>query len=143
MGDPVKYFDSGFNCAESVLLSLSEVLGNTSDCIPQIATGFGGGMRTGDICGAVSGAVMGLGLHFGRTTSEEKEKRDNTYAVVEEFVRQFRKIHGTIICRELLGVDVTTEEGRAQYEKDDLHHQKCHAYCATAFKIAETLLSPE
>ena len=142
MEDAVKYFNSGFNCAESVLLALSEVLNITNDCIPRIATGFGGGMRTGDICGAVSGAVMGLGLHYGRTTAEEKKKRNCTYAVVEEFVDQFRKIHGSIICRELLGVDVHTEEGRINYKKGNLH-QKCENYCKTAFQITQTLLSPE
>jgi C_GCAxxG_C_C family probable redox protein len=142
MVNPVKYFDSGFNCAESVLLALSEVLNITNDCIPRVATGFGGGMRTGNICGAVSGAIMGLGLHYGRTTAEEIKKRDRMYAVVEEFVNQFQEKHKTIICRELLGVDIRTEEGRTHYKKGNLHLQ-CQNYCTTAFQIARTLLSPE
>lgn len=144
MEDPVKLFDSGFNCAESVLLALSEctALNSASDCIPRVATGFGGGMRTGNICGAVSGAVIGLGLYYGRTTSEETEKRDQTYRNVEEFVKQFQEIHGTIICKELLGIDVSTKEGKTHYKKCNLH-QKCQAFCTTAFQIARTLLPPE
>lgn len=133
--DPLEYF-KGFNCAEAVLLALSDFLGiDDCDCIPRVATGFGGGMKTGAVCGAVSGAIIAFGLQYGRMKAEEVERRDHTYALVKEFVNQFKNKHCTIVCRELLGVDVQTEEGRKKYREANLH-LKCEDYVATAFQIA-------
>ncbi len=139
--DAVDYFDSGFNCAEAVLLALSE-LSQRCECIPRIATGFGGGMRTGNVCGAVSGAVMAFGLSYGRESSTQLKKKDQCYQLVSEFMNLFEREHKTIVCRELLGLDVTTEEGREQYKMLGLHNQ-CQTYVATAFQIAQTLLGAE
>jgi len=139
--DPLAYFKE-FNCAESVLLALSDSLNIPCECIPRIATGFGGGMKTGSVCGAVSGAVMGFGLVHGRMHSQEREKRDHVYDLVSQFITEFEREHKTIVCRELLGVDITTEEGRKRYSSENLH-TKCKTYVLTAFQIAQTLLFPE
>ena len=140
--DPLEYFNNGFNCAEAVLLALSDCLGLTSDCIPKVATGFGGGMKTGSVCGAVSGALMAFGLKHGRTHAREVEKRNTVYQLVQEFVRQFEKEHTTIVCQTLLGVNVQTEEGRKKYREENLR-LKCQDYVTTAFQIARTLLAAE
>ncbi|KYK33824.1 MAG: C_GCAxxG_C_C family protein [Theionarchaea archaeon] len=140
--DASEYSESGYNCAESVLLGLSDFLNEPCDCIPRIATGFGGGMKTGSVCGAVSGAVIAIGLHYGRKTAQDTEKRDLCYERVQEFLSAFKREHQTIICRDLLGVDITTEEGRTQYKKGNLH-KKCESCVATAFRIARTLLAAE
>lgn len=144
--DPLTYFDNGFNCAESVLLALSEDLGVASECececIPKVATGFGGGMKTGSVCGAVSGAVIAFGLKYGRTHANEVEKRARVYQLVQEFMTQFKKKHKTIVCSELLGVNVHTEEGIRKYREEPLH-VKCQNYVTTAVQIARTLLVAE
>jgi C_GCAxxG_C_C family probable redox protein len=139
--DPLQYFRK-FNCAEAVLLALSDATGipGECDCIPRVATGFGGGMQTGAVCGAVSGAIIAFGAHYGRMKAEEVEKRDRVYALVKEFTQQFKKNHHTIVCQELLGVNVQTEEGRKKYKENNLHI-RCQNYVVTAFQIARTLLS--
>jgi C_GCAxxG_C_C family probable redox protein len=136
------YFNSGFNCAQSVLLVLSQSTGKTCSCIPAIAEGFGSGIKTGSVCGAVTGAVMGIGLAYGRETPKDIPSRAHVETLVREFLRKFTEEHGTILCCELLGVDVTTEQGRQHYKRENMH-QKCECFIATATQIAQTLLSPE
>jgi len=144
--DALTYFDSGFNCAEAVLQALCAFLKDNCKseygCIPKIATGFGGGMKTGSVCGAVSGAVMALGLQYGRENLHEPQKRDRCSQAVSEFMEQFKKEHKTILCQTLLGVDLRTEEGRRIYREANLKNQ-CRTYVATAFEIAQTLLAAE
>lgn len=102
----LSYFKSGYNCAESTLLAIAkDALEINSDLIPKIATGFGGGIsRQGYVCGAVSGAVMGFGLKYGRNNPEEL--RAKTYNRVVEFSKQFQKRFGSIVCKELCGCDL-------------------------------------
>lgn len=138
----VDYFNSGFNCAQSVLLVLSESTGKTCSCIPAIAEGFGSGIKTGSVCGAVTGAVMGIGLQCGREIPKDIPSRTHVKTLVREFLKKFTEEHGTILCCELLGVDVTTERGIQHYKEKNMH-QKCECFIATATQIAQTLLSPE
>ncbi len=71
-----EYHDQGFNCCESTLQGLGDYLGVKSDLIPSIATGFGGGIgHTGGVCGAITGAVMALGIKYGRRDPRIKKKR--------------------------------------------------------------------
>ncbi len=135
----LNYFNSGYNCAESVLLALSDYTGIHCECIPAIAAGFGGGMKTGNVCGAVTGALMGIGLIHGGTDTNARNKVNT---LVTTFMEQFQKEHNTVVCRELLGVDVMTKEGIQYYKKANLHTQ-CENYVTTAFQIAKTLLFPE
>ncbi len=135
------YFGSGYNCAESVLLAIAEgVLKVKHDLIPKIATGFGGGIsRQGCICGAVSGAIMGLGLKYGRSSPEELRAR--TYNRVEEFLRQFRAKHRSIVCKELCGCDLSTIEGIRKFRDENVHAEKCTSFVSTAVKIFTILIN--
>jgi C_GCAxxG_C_C family probable redox protein len=74
------YAEDDFLCSEAVLMALSECLGVSSEIIPRIATGFGAGVgRKGEVCGALLGGVMGLGLRFGRSTADEGEGERRPY----------------------------------------------------------------
>ncbi|MBU7015427.1 MAG: C_GCAxxG_C_C family protein [Theionarchaea archaeon] len=137
-----EYFDSGFNCTQSVLLVLSESAGKTCSCIPAIGEGFGSGMKMGSVCGAVTGALMGIGVVYGRKTPEDIPSKTHVETLVKEFLNEFTKVHGTIVCCELLGEDVTTEQGKQHYREKTMH-ETCKSFIATATQIAQTLLSPE
>jgi C_GCAxxG_C_C family probable redox protein len=130
-----------FNCAESVLLALSDSLNIKSDCIPRVGTGFGGGMGVGSVCGAVSGAVMAIGLQCGRMDAKEREKRANVYELVEKFMTAFEEKNTSIICQEILGVDTRTKEGIKKYREENLH-TRCENCVVTAVQIVQTLLAP-
>ena len=99
-------------------------------------------MKTGEVCGAVSGAIMAFGLVHGRMSAEDAARRNHVYQLVQEFVKRFQEEHSSIVCRDLLGVDLQTEEGRNQYKKDNLN-KKCQNFVTTAFQIASTLLAAE
>jgi C_GCAxxG_C_C family probable redox protein len=131
-----EYHREGFNCAESVLLALCQEMGIESPFIPRIATGFGGGIgHTGGICGAVTGAVMALGIRFGRSNPQDKETRDRLYLLVESFLKAVGKNLGHLDCLSLIGVRLNTEEGLKQYREGNLR-EKCRSIVTTVENIA-------
>jgi C_GCAxxG_C_C family probable redox protein len=123
----VSLFDSGFNCAESVLLVLSEQFHQESPIIPRIATGFGAGVgRSGQICGALSGAVMAIGLQKGCDKGEEeREKRNEAYESVWQMIKAFEKEFGSSQCRVLTQCDLQTQEGKEKYRCEELRKKLC------------------
>jgi C_GCAxxG_C_C family probable redox protein len=117
---------------------MREELGVESDLIPGIALGFGGGLgRRGLVCGALNGGVMAIGLRHGWMS--ETVDKDTAYAQVLELCRRFEKQHGSALCRDLTGCDLTTPEGRQKWE--DLNvKEKCHNYVSTTVEILMDLL---
>ena len=134
------YFKSGYNCAESTLLAIArDALKIDSDLIPKIATGFGGGIsRQGYVCGAASGAIMGLSLKHGRNSPEEL--RAHTYNPVVEFLKQFQKKFGSILCKELSGCDLSTIEGIRKFREKNVHKQACSHFVNGAIEIFMSLI---
>lgn len=101
--------------------SLVEALGIDASCVPRIATGFGGGMgRHGETCGAVVGAVMALGLKYGREDGDDSEAKAKTYSKVDQLLCAFQKQFGTPACRDLIGCDLRTSEGNERFKKEKL-----------------------
>src|SRR5512146_2767328 len=137
----VALFRSGFFCAESVLQAIAESLGIHSEMIPRIASGFCSGMaRTGGQCGAVSGAMMGLGLSTGRDSPAQS--LEPGYAMVQELIRQFEAEFGTVNCRELIDCDLATEAGQRHFIEHELM-ERCYRYSEAATKIAVTLMDEQ
>jgi C_GCAxxG_C_C family probable redox protein len=107
----LELFRSGFFCAESVLLAIAESQGIQSDLIPKIATGFCSGIsRTGGMCGAVSGAIMGINLVAGR--SSPSESIEPSYDLTRKLISHFERQYGSVNCRQLIGCDLATEAGQ-------------------------------
>lgn len=132
-----EHFRQGLYCAESVLLSIARRLEIESDLLPAIATGFCGGMsRTGGPCGAVTGAVMGIGLAFGRNQAGESvgQAYAATHALLERFAAEF----GSTNCTALLGCDLATEEGRAAFNARGLS-QRCMRFTVRAAELGVEL----
>jgi C_GCAxxG_C_C family probable redox protein len=102
-------FAQGFNCAQAIFAAFSAKLGVSSELALRVAAPFGAGMgRAGEVCGALTGALMVLGLEYARVRPEYK---DEIYAITREFLGQFRQRHGATLCRELVGYDISTPEG--------------------------------
>ncbi len=136
-----EYHAQGFNCAESVLLGLCEEMHVESPLIPRIATGFGGGIgHTGNICGAITGAVMALGIALGREKPEDRATRDRLYLLVESFLGEVEKALGHLDCLSLIGVRLNTEEGLKRYREENLR-ERCRSIVATVEEIAKRYLS--
>lgn len=120
-----QFFRQGYNCSQSVLAAWCEDLGLDLTTALKISSGFGGGIgRMREVCGALSGAIMVLGLKYGNTEGSNPKAKGENYKLVQEFTSRYKQLIGrdTIICRELLGIsgksDVPTPEKRtAQYYK--------------------------
>ena len=135
------FFNQYYNCAQSVLLTVLEHKGKTFENATQISAGFGGGIaHQGNTCGAVSGAIMALGILEGSNTSNLREHKDNTYELGEKFHEKFRKIHGTTICRDLIGIDITDEAARNEAIQSGHFMNTCPKFVADAVRIVLDLV---
>ncbi|MCQ2476183.1 MAG: C-GCAxxG-C-C family protein [Clostridia bacterium] len=99
----IKYHNSGFNCAQSVLCALGEYTHLDEEIALAISAGFGGGIRSGEICGAISGAIMALGLANPFTDSADTESKDRISLLVKECVAAGKEKFGCVRCSELKG----------------------------------------
>ena len=136
-------FASGYNCAQSVLWTFAGRFGFAPDTALKIACGFGAGMgRRQEVCGAVTGGIMVLGLKFGRGEIQDRTATEKTYAMTQELMRRFEAKHGTCSCRQLLdGCALASESGQKQFKERDLLNQTCMPCVKTVADILEELLS--
>lgn len=136
-------FNSGYNCAESVLVALSQQpVFQGRDClrhIPRMATGFGGGLaRNGSICGALAGGVIAIGLVLGR--DDAKGSRDPCYPAVDRLLAEFQEAWGSWLCREISRVDLKTVSGQKIYQQV-VHFEVCNQVVAWAARRAGELIT--
>lgn len=130
--------ESGYWCAESVLLALAEAKDIRSNLIPKIATGFCSGMaRTGGQCGALSGGILCIGLMTGRTSPGNPVNA--TYSRVEKLRQDFEHRFGATSCSELLELDLGTEEGLQAFHDKNLR-EKCVGYTEETTRMVMELL---
>jgi C_GCAxxG_C_C family probable redox protein len=106
----------------------------------RVAGMFGGGMgHLGNVCGAVTGAFMTIGLKYSKVQDGENEKRDRGYALVRQFAEEFAAHNGSIICKELLGYDLSTPEGSARARERGLFRDLCPKLVQSAVEILEQM----
>ena len=136
-----KFAEKGFLCSEAVLMALGEAQNIKSEIIPRIATGFGAGIgRHGEVCGALSGAVMGLGLRYGRSHVSETPQDTSPYQFAQIMVNQFDSRIGHIRCQDILDLDISSDEGVKKYRKQKLWESKCREIIKIATELAYDLL---
>ena len=136
-------FREGYNCAQSVFCAFAEDLGIDFKTALKLSSSFGGGMgRLREVCGAVSAMFMIAGLKYGYTTPNNDEIKGKHYARIQELAERFKEKHGTIICRELLGLDIKQDspipsKRTEQYYKD----RPCEGIIRDAAKIISEYIS--
>lgn len=131
----VRHFDEGYNCAQSVLLVMSEYWNIKSDMIPRIATGFGGGIgRCGSVCGALTGGILSIGIKYG-TDEPSPEKRQKCYELALRLYKLFEQQHGSVLCRELIGYALSDSEGLKSAQKTKVFEEKCSDLIRTVVNI--------
>ncbi len=131
--------DKGFNCAQSVLMQFSEDFGVPRYLAARLASGFGGGMRMGKTCGALTGALMVLGLAHGFDTAELKLKQ-NMELLTQDMISDFHNLHGCTDCKDILGIDVTDPEAHAKAREMGIFATKCPLAIVNAVKLTERYL---
>jgi len=108
-----------------------------NELIPKIATAFGGGIgRCGSVCGALAGGVMALGIKYG-TNEPSSEERLKVYEVAQKFFKRFEEQHGSVLCRELIGYDLSIPEELEEAGNAKVFEEKC---VDIVRKAVETLL---
>jgi len=136
----VASFKAGLSCSQAVLSAFAPGLGLDRPTALRLAAAFGGGMaRMGQTCGAVTGALMVIGLKHGHVAAEDKATKEKTYALVREFVDQFRARNTSLLCRDLLGCDIGTPEGMQLYREEGLNTLVCSRLVRDAAEILERL----
>lgn len=134
-------FLSGYNCAQSVLLTFAPDLHYSRELAQKIASGFGGGMgKTQHTCGAVTGAIMVLGLIKGEQVNNNEELKSESYKSVKELMGEFTAAFRTTNCGELIGCDLNTPEGSAKFKEDKIMENVCAGCVEKAVQIVESLL---
>jgi C_GCAxxG_C_C family probable redox protein len=133
---------AGFNCAQSVLGVFCAELNFDREMAMKLATGFGAGMaRRQEVCGAVTGGIMAIGLKHGRGPDNESPAAERTYFLVGKFMERFAAKHGSCLCRVLLdGCDLLSESGRKFYNENKLSEKICRPCVAEAVRILEDIL---
>ena len=135
-------FMQGYSCAQAVFCAFCDVTGYDLDTAAKTASSFGGGMgRLREVCGAMSGALLVLGIAKGYTKPEDAEGKNAHYALVQEFARRFKEQHGSYICRELLA-NVETTPGPVPEGRSAVYyaHRPCVKFVRTAAIITDSLL---
>ncbi|MCL1984718.1 MAG: C-GCAxxG-C-C family protein [Methanomassiliicoccaceae archaeon] len=116
--DASERFGKGYYCSQAILSAYCADLGLDGKSALKISCGLGAGMgRTGQTCGAVTGAYLVIGLKHGSTSPDDKEAVERTFSLIQEFDRIFTEEHGSVNCRELLGADLRYGDQAAAGEK--------------------------
>ncbi|MDA3816362.1 MAG: C-GCAxxG-C-C family protein [Prolixibacteraceae bacterium] len=140
-----KYFDNNFSCSQSVFTAFAPDLGLSVDNSLKVACAFGAGMgRQQQTCGAVTGALMAMGLKYGKGINDNDDKKLHTYAKTELFIEKFIDKHGSINCRELLdGLDMKNSADLERIKKEEMFEKRCAKYVVTAARIVEKVFDED
>lgn len=139
--DAHRSFLKRFTCSAAVFSAFAPELGLDEDIAKKIACGFGGGIsHTGNTCGAVSGAILVIGLKYGKCVEGDNDATEKTRALVRQFIREFTARNGSINCTELLGYDLSKPEELDQAREEELFATKCPLLVRDAADIVEGLL---
>jgi C_GCAxxG_C_C family probable redox protein len=136
----VDHFTSGCACSQAILGAFGPRYGLDEAKAMQVAAGFAGGMRLAETCGAVTGAFMALGLAYCNDSCKTIEGRSAVYGAVTSFAGRFKERHGSLVCRDLLGCDISTPEGLRIATEDGLFRTRCVQLVRDAAELVESMV---
>jgi len=142
MNDPIqlaeKFFEQGYSCSQSLLCAFAGQLGMDEKTAIKIASPFGGGIaRQGETCGAVTGALMVLGLKFGPKAGESN---DNAYSIAQEFIQRFQEHHTYIKCKQLINFDISQPQELRAAREAQVFHKTCPELVRSAVEIVNHMI---
>ena len=140
----VDCFNNGYKCSQAVISTYSEQLGLDKTSALKVAGSFGGGMgHIGETCGAVTGAIMLIGLKHGKVQKDDNEARETTYHLVQEYTKQFIAKNRSVNCTKLLGYDMSSPEGLIAAREANVWKTVCTKLVKDSAQIVEELLELE
>jgi len=131
-----------WNCAQSVLGVFCAELKLDRETAMKLASGFGAGIaRRQEVCGAVSGAIMAIGMKHGQAREDDKAAKETAYRLSRELLERFQAEFGSCLCRELLpGIDLATTAGHERYKAEGWSEKICRPCVRFAVHILEEIL---
>ena len=135
-------FRSGYNCAQSVVLAFEDLVPVDKSTLSKMASSFGAGMgRLREVCGSVSGMFMIAGILYGFDEPVTGTAKTEHYALIQELARRFEKKNGSIVCRELLGLDVRHDSPVPEARTDEYYKKRpCVELVGDAAEILDAYL---
>ncbi|MGQ9800543.1 MAG: C-GCAxxG-C-C family protein [Candidatus Saccharicenans sp.] len=136
-----KLFQEGFSCSQAVFTPYAVEVGLPQETALRLSQVLGGGMsHLGLTCGAVTGALLAISLHFGRTRAEDRAAKELTYELAREFCRRFEDKYGSINCTDLIGCSLKTPHGLALASEKNLFDEYCTGFVSEACLLLEEIL---
>jgi C_GCAxxG_C_C family probable redox protein len=136
-----KCFNDGYCCSQAILSTYAERYRLNRELSLKIAEVFAAGIAfRGEICGAVTGAYMVIGLSSGRTKADDLQSKEKSLGLVEEFNNKFIEKHNSILCSDLLGIKIDTPENLNKAKELDLFKRLCPKFVESAAEILDILL---
>ncbi len=131
----------GSGCTQAVFCAFADVIGFDFATAHRFATGLGGGMgRCQLVCGAITGGILALGAAFGNNSGADLDAKELSYAKASVLVKTVEKEYGCNDCQNLLGIDISTEEGRARVKEEGLADEVCDKLIARVVELVYTEL---
>jgi len=131
----------GFNCAQAVLSAYAKDLGLDERTVLKVSGAFGGGMsRMGETCGAVTGALMVVGCKYGQVNADDKCAKERTYELGKEFMKEFKLRNKSLLCKKLLGYDISTPKGLKAIRENDFS-DICNKLIKDSVEILDNILN--
>lgn len=137
----IESFTHGFTCAAAVFSAFSEDLGLDGETAKKIACGFGAGVsKTGNICGAVSGAILTIGLKYGKAAPGDDIATEKTRALSRRFIEEFTARHGSVNCTAILGYNISDPDEYEKAKAEGLFTTRCVECVSDSAEILEKIL---
>lgn len=136
----LEVFEDKFNCAQAVFSSFAKELGVPEEQALKVAICFGAGMRKGEVCGAVSGALMVLGMMYGDSGEDAASSKAISHQKASEFMDRFKSTNGSCVCKEILGCDISTSEGMDYARENKYFNEICPGMVEAAVDILEDII---
>jgi C_GCAxxG_C_C family probable redox protein len=134
-------FNQGITCSSAVFSAFADELGLDNKTAKKIGCGFGAGIsRTGNICGAVSGAIMVIGLKYGKAEQGDDGATEKTRALTRQFIDEFARKNGSVNCTELLQYNLNNQDEYEAARRQNLFRTKCPALVRDAADILEKIV---
>lgn len=135
-------FEEGFTCAQAVFSTYADLFGMDRETALKLSSPMGGGIgRMREVCGAVSAMAMLAGLKEGNTDPANEEGKEKIYLLTRQMADKIKEQFGTIVCRELLGLDSMEESAKPSLRTQQYYEERpCLKLIVAAAKIVEEML---
>jgi C_GCAxxG_C_C family probable redox protein len=135
----VELYRNGCACSQAILAVYGKPYGVEKEMALRISAGFAAGMRMGETCGAITGAIMVLGMRHCGEGCETMPGRQNAYVAVNDFIARFKSRKGSTLCKDLISCDVGTPEGLQSAMEKGLFQTICPGIVQAAAEILEEM----